>query len=219
MREKCVRVLAAALMTGAIGFALAMPALFDATHDVGRSLTAPPSFLQRSVHLVASAPPRPAGAARPVATQPVRRVVHVTVVPASSRRSGLARPSRPGPKPKPKPTPTPTPKPKPTPTPTPTPAPAATADTRGLADNTPAAPVSPPAASQPADTGKGKGKGHDRHNENGKGSEPDQPPVPATPPTPQPAEESQQPDGGNGNGNGHGNGKDKGKGNDEGHDE
>jgi len=51
MREKCARVLVAALMTGAIGFALAMPAIFGTTHNAGRSVTAPPSSLQRSVHL------------------------------------------------------------------------------------------------------------------------------------------------------------------------
>src|SRR6476620_10575738 len=55
MRETCARVLAAALMTGAIGFALAMPAVFGTAHNAIRSLTAPPSSLQRSVHVVASA--------------------------------------------------------------------------------------------------------------------------------------------------------------------
>ena len=64
MRETCARVLAAALMTGAIGFALAMPAIFATAHDAGRSLTAPPSFLQRSVHVVASAPSRSARGGR-----------------------------------------------------------------------------------------------------------------------------------------------------------
>jgi hypothetical protein len=64
MREKCARVLAAALMTGAIGFTLAMPALFGTARDAVRSLTAPPSSLQRSVNLVASAPSRPVPAGR-----------------------------------------------------------------------------------------------------------------------------------------------------------
>ncbi|MDX6435192.1 MAG: hypothetical protein QOK34_26, partial [Gaiellaceae bacterium] len=53
MREKCARVLAAALMTGAIGFALAMPAFFGSPNEVSRLLTAPPSSLQGSVRAVA----------------------------------------------------------------------------------------------------------------------------------------------------------------------
>src|SRR5258705_238885 len=72
MRETCARVLAAALMTGAIGFALAMPAIFETAHNAGQSLTAPPSFLQRSVHVVASAPPRSARPGRLEGTQPIQ---------------------------------------------------------------------------------------------------------------------------------------------------
>src|SRR6476646_8880772 len=71
MRETCARVLAAALMTGAIGFALAMPAIFATAHDAGWSLTAPPSFLQRSVHVVASAPSRAARGGRLDETQAI----------------------------------------------------------------------------------------------------------------------------------------------------
>ena len=61
MRETCARVLAAALMTGAIAFAVGMPALFGTAHDRGRSLLAPPSSLQRSVRAPALPAPRPGG--------------------------------------------------------------------------------------------------------------------------------------------------------------
>ena len=64
MRETGARVLAAALMTGAIGFALAMPALLGTAHDAARVLTSPPSSLQRSVHVVTSALPHPVHAGR-----------------------------------------------------------------------------------------------------------------------------------------------------------
>ena len=113
MRETCARVLAAALMTGAIGFALAMPAFFATAHDAGRSLTAPPSFLQRSVHVVASAPSRSARGGRLEETQTIRPAA--LRVPASHwPRSGTRVAARqrqacrhPAPKPAPKPTPAP----------------------------------------------------------------------------------------------------------------
>ena len=189
MRETCARVLAAALMTGAIGFALAMPAFFGTTHDAVRSLTAPPSSLLRSVDLVASAPSRPAPL---VDTQPFGRAVYGPAVPAASPHSTPTRPSKPGPKP------------------TPTPAP--TAGTRELASDTPAAPVTPPAPNQPATSGKGKGKGHAKPKEKGKPQPEPPPPVPAT--TPSPPEESPQPDSekDHGHDNGKGNDKDKDKG-------
>src|SRR5439155_23904773 len=53
MRETCARVLAAALMTGAVAAALATPALFDGPGDRGLELTAPPSSHRRSVHVPA----------------------------------------------------------------------------------------------------------------------------------------------------------------------
>jgi hypothetical protein len=210
MREKCARVLAAALMTGAIGFALAMPAIFETAHNAARSLTAPPSFLQRSVHVVASAPSRSARAGRLEGTQPIRPA---GLLPAtrsgstpngstleSSRHSSRAGRSERNPKPVPKPTP----------------APAAPASgTRELADTTPASAVSPPAPSQPAASPGGKGKGkkkakqhHDKSN--GKPAEAPQPPVAAT--TPQPANESPETE----SEKDHGNGKDKDKDKDKG---
>jgi hypothetical protein len=73
MRETCARVLAAALMTGAIAFALGAPALFESPRDESRALTAPPSSLQRSVRVPApSAPARPVRAERLVAALSVR---------------------------------------------------------------------------------------------------------------------------------------------------
>jgi hypothetical protein len=202
MREKWARVLAAALMTGAIGFALAMPAFFGSSPDVSRSLTAPPSSLQRSVHMLASAPSRPAGAEPTVRVAVVRSHSAHTVIPAStpsSRHSTSAGRSKPDTKPAPAP------------------------DGRQLANDTPPAAVSP-APSQPAQSagdgpgkgkGKGKGKGHDKEKNRGKAPEAGQPPVPAT--TPPPAEESQTP--GGEKDHGHGNGNGQGKGHDKGHDE
>jgi hypothetical protein len=215
MREKCARVLAAALMTGAIGFALAMPAFFGTATDVDRSLTAPPSFLQRSVQVVASAPSRSARSGRLEGTQPIRPAGFLAVsrsrstrtgsTSASSRHSSTVGRSKPDPKP--------------TPAPVPTPAP----DTRELADTTPAATVSPPAPSQPAASTGGKAKGkksgkeHDRNK--GKSTEASQPPVAAT--TPQPANESPASEGEKDHGNDKGKekGKEKEKGDDKGRDE
>jgi hypothetical protein len=92
MRETCARVLAAALMTGAIAFALGAPALFESPRDGTWRLTAPPSSLQRSVRVPAlPAPERPARAerlaaasqqvrspaARPRVVRTTRHVVHV----------------------------------------------------------------------------------------------------------------------------------------------
>jgi hypothetical protein len=210
MREKCARVLAAALMTGAIGFALAMPAFFGTAHDASRSLTAPPSFLQRSVHVVASAPSRSARAGRLEETHRIRPADFLSVVRSAStrngsnRRSSTAGRSKIDPKPAPKPT-TPAPA-----APTPTP------DTRGLATNTPPAAVAPAAPTQPAQSaggnGKGRGKGHDKNK--GKATETSQPAAPVA--TPQPANEPSATDGEKDHG--HDNGKDKGRNDDKGHD-
>src|SRR6266516_3686374 len=134
MREKCARVLAAALMTGAIGFTLAMPALFATAHDAIRSLTAPPSSLQRSVQLVASAsshPSHPVHAGRLEDRGSIVRAVPVAVAPASGRGSSPTRQPRPAPKPAPEPTPPPV------------------TDTRILANDTSADLVSLPTPSPP----------------------------------------------------------------------
>jgi hypothetical protein len=55
MRETCARVLAAALMTGAIATVVGMSALFDTPREPVRPISAPPSSLQRSVRIQAAA--------------------------------------------------------------------------------------------------------------------------------------------------------------------
>jgi hypothetical protein len=206
MREKCARVLAAALMTGAIGFALAMPAIFGTAHNAGRLLTAPPSSLQRSVHVVASAPLRSARGGRLEETQPIRPAGLVQAgrsgsplngsTPAFSRHSTRAGRSERSPKPAPKPTPAST--------------------TRELASTTTSAAVTSPAPSQPAATpdSKGKGKKSKRHDNKGKPKDVSQPPVAAT--TPEPANASPVTEGGKDHGDDKG--KNKGKSDDKGHD-
>jgi hypothetical protein len=73
MRETCARVLAAALMTGAIATALGLPAAFDSALEPGHGLTAPPSSLQHTVHVPAvTAWERPPRAERLVAALSIR---------------------------------------------------------------------------------------------------------------------------------------------------
>jgi hypothetical protein len=218
MREQCARVLAAALMTGAIGFALAMPAILETAHKAaGRSLTAPPSSLQRSVHVVASAPSLSARFGRLEGRQPIQPAGFLPAsrsgstrnasTPASSRHSSRAGRSERAPKPAP-------------PKPTPAPAPA----TRELADTTPAPPASPPAPSQPAaspgGTDKGKKKAKQHAKSKGKPTQPTQPPQPPQPPvaatTPQPANESPATEGEQDHGKDKDKDKDKGKSDDKG---
>jgi hypothetical protein len=213
MRETCARVLAAALMTGAIGFALAMPAIFETAHKAAeRSLTAPPSSLQRSVHVVAPAPSLSARDGRLEGTQPIQPASFLPAsrsgsarngnIPASGRHSSRVDRSERAPKPAPKPTPAPAPA------------------TRELADTTPTAAASPPAPSQPAaspdGTGKGKKKAKQHAKSKGKPTQPPQPPVAAT--TPQPANEPPASEGEKDHGNGNDKDKDKGKGDDKGRD-
>ena len=71
MRETCARVLAAALMTGAVAFVVAMPALFGPEPDVTRPLTAPPSSLRRSVHVTALEAPADRAVERPSGAQTI----------------------------------------------------------------------------------------------------------------------------------------------------
>jgi len=199
MRETCARVLAAALMTGAIGFALAMPAVFGTAHDAVRSLTSPPSSLERSVHVVASALPR---AVRPRRLEPahsITRAVPAAGVPAFS----------------PHPSSTSVPKPAAQPTPQPTPQPVPPTETRALASDTSAAPAAPPAAGKM--TGgerKGKSKGRDKSKKSGTPAASESQPVPAAPPPP-PAAELPSSDGKDDHG--HEGNKGKGGGNDKGH--
>jgi hypothetical protein len=202
MRATCARVLVAALMTGAIGFALAMPAVFGTAHDAVRSLTAPPSLLRGSVPLVGAASARPTRAGRLEGTRSFSPAVPVAVVTTSGDHSSPTRAPR---------------SPRPAPSPAPQPAPAT--DTRTLAGDTAAPPVEQPAPSQPATvSGKRRGKGHDK--EKSKPAEPAPAPQPLTSPTPAPPAESPPPDNekdhghdnGNSNGNSNSNGNGKGKG-------
>jgi hypothetical protein len=201
MRETCARVLAAALMTGAIGFALAMPAIFATAHDAGRPLTTPPSFLQRSVHVVASAPSRSARSGRLEETQPIRPASLQAAgrAPAPSSRSTKAGVPQRAPKPAPKPTPV-----------SPTP-PARELASTAVSSSTPSQP-----ATTPDSKGRGKKKGKQHDKSKGKPAEVSQPPVATTTPEPAsepPATEAEE-DHGNGNdhGKGNGNGKSDGKG-------
>ena len=208
MRETCARVLAAALMTGAIGFALAMPAIFETARKAGRSLTTPPSFLQRSVHVVASAPSGSARGGRLEGTQPVQPASLTAAAasgstpngstPAYGRHSLRAGRSGAGPKRAPKPAPKPEPKPIPA------------VPARELASTTPTAVVSPPAPPQAPADHKGKGKkGKQRVKSKGKPPNVSQSPVAA--PTPQPANASPTTEGETDHGNNKGEDKDKGK--------
>jgi hypothetical protein len=195
MRVKCARVLAAALMTGAIGFALAMPAFFGTPNDVSRLLTAPPSSLQRSVRAVAplattsstEAAERLVGR-RSVTTAARLAVIRFNLGAGPAGRPGSLRPSSLARQPKPKPTPKPGPTPATTPAPTPAPAPAQAPDTRQLAASPPPAPATAPTPAPTVNTGKAKargkgiGRGHPGHG-NAKGHDqvpPGQQPAPTT---------------------------------------
>lgn len=189
MRETCARALAAALMTAAMAFVLAVPAVFEPTHDTGRRLTAPPSSAGRSVRVPAlQAAARPERAERRALTRRIRLpVVHPNAVPGHARITRPASRTAGGGRSAP-PTATPQPVPRP--------------ETRELTSTTPESTAEPPAPAPgsvmpvstdtpPADTHPGKGKalakGHDKaaapaHAETA-------PPEPAdAPPAPAPAE-------------------------------
>jgi len=212
MRETCARVLAAALMTGAIASVVAMSALLNTPRDDGYALTTPPSSLQRSVRVPAlAAPPRPVRAERLVTALSVQTPVArpVVVKPATTR--GAVR----SPRSNPKPVPT---------------GPAAPEQpeppTRELAATTPPPEVQPAAQapSPQASTGSKPSKGKGKSKGSGKGKDKDQgsdagqtapaaAPVQAAPPpasdtAPQDQAEPAQD---HGHGNGQGNGHDKGK--------
>jgi type IV secretory pathway VirB10-like protein len=74
MRETCARVLAAALMTGAIAGTVGMSALFGPTSEADRPITAPPSSLQRFVRaeVLRGAPAHRAKVERRVVTHSLR---------------------------------------------------------------------------------------------------------------------------------------------------
>lgn len=207
MRQTCARVLAAALMTGAIATAMGLPSLFESGGDPGRGLTAPPSSLQRSVRSPAPfAPARPASALQRPALSGERsaRVRLGPSRPAVSAPRSTTRPAGAGQSPLPVPAPKPEPMPEPT---QPAPAPEPEPETRELASTstTPAAPAPAPAPEPERGKKKPKGNGHGNGKVKTKAA-PEAPPAEGQPPaaTPEPADEPE--------GNEHGNGKDNGKG-------
>ncbi len=205
MRETGARVLAAALMTGAIGFALAMPALFGTSaRDAVRTLTSPPSSLQRSVHVVASALPRPVHAGRQL--EPARTIARG--VPAAAGTAFGRHPNSTGDR-------TSILKPAPQPAPRPTPQPVPADDARALASDASAAPTTQSSATQTAGGNrKRKDKGRDKRKAKRQPPASESQPAAAAPPPP--AAEPSKSDGQKDHGQDHN--KVTG-GNDKGHDE
>jgi hypothetical protein len=179
MRETCVRVLAGALMTGAIATVVAMSALLGAPGEAGPPLAAPPSSLQRSVPVVALPRPeqgprlQPRMASRPVAARPRPVVLARSLVVIRRHRS--AEPPRRLATAKPKPTSTPAPRPSPAQAPALAPTPAQPVQQAQLAPATVTpAPAAPAAAApvQPDENqqhgnghGNGHAYGHDKHDD------------------------------------------------------
>ena len=225
MRETCARALAAALMTGAIAFAVGMPALFGTPGDLGHSLLAPPSSLQRTVRAPSfSSAPGPSAIERARSTSSVSR--HGNLDASAQDRLLFADPNAhgrraaaPG-----------KPRPKPIPKPQPAPSPAPQSGTRELASTSalPPAATEPPAVARVAERPaphphpngpKGKAKGHDRGNGNvPRPTDTAQPSSVAAPPTAAATSTScepdsggqAEPDNGHGQGNGNGGGNDNG---------
>ncbi len=195
----CARVLAAALMAGAIGAALAFPVRFGPGGEQHRALTAPPSSQLRTLHVPAWPAPRHHAALvvthHAVWNAPRAEPSLVAARPVSSPRSHQPR-RRP-------------------PTTVTQPQPPATV-TRQLAAAPPAAaPVAAPAPAPaaPVRHGHGHAYGHDKHHGKPDPAAPAPAVAPAaTPPAAEPAD-TQPPDSGAGpgpdHGNGHANGHDK----------
>jgi hypothetical protein len=160
MRETCARVLAAALMTGAIATVVGMSALFGTPTEAGRPIAAPPSAPQRSVRIeVTPAPHRKRveriNTARPVSA-PARPVVvarRVTIVRKQRSRPSHRNLASTQPKPL-----------------APAPAPAPAAPAQSTVAPTPAveptAPAVPPATEQD-DGNNGNAYGHDKEHKQG----------------------------------------------------
>jgi hypothetical protein len=100
MRESCARVLAAALMTGAIAGVVGMAALVRTPTEAGPPISAPRSSLQRSVRLAAEPAPRPH---RHTVRLVTRHTIHVQARPSVvrprlavvRRHAAVRRPARP----------------------------------------------------------------------------------------------------------------------------
>src|SRR5580765_8830413 len=118
MRGTCARVLAAALMTGAIAGVVGMAAYLGAPSQDGRPIAVPPSSLQRTVRLTARPVPKPrTSSARLVTTHTTRIQAQPVVIsrslvvvrrhrsrrPAASRELAATTPAVPAPAPAPPP--------------------------------------------------------------------------------------------------------------------
>jgi hypothetical protein len=158
MRETCARVLAVALMTGAIATVVGTAALVRTPNEAGGPISAPPWALQRSVRLLAQPAPRRhrivarlvttrtiKARARPEPVQPSLAVVRRRPARQPVRRRELAAT---------------------TPAPTPTPAPAPVSEPAAAPEEPAAAPPAAPSAEtdqlEGEDEGHGPGHGHDR---------------------------------------------------------
>ena len=175
MRETCARVLAAALMTGAIATVVAMSALSGATGEAGRPFAAPPSSLKRSVPVVAQATAPRSATARPA------RSVSPRPQPVLAARSLVVRHWRPRPqrqfaaaKPKARPKPAPAHPPATAPSPAPTPELAPPTVQAAQIVEPPQAPAPVEDQGQQAtsddsrgdrDNGRGHAYGHDKHDD------------------------------------------------------
>src|SRR5262245_48273776 len=100
MRATCARVLAAALLTGAIATVVWMSALVGTPNEAGRPIAAPPSSQQRTVRLTAQGPPRRHAAERlvthntiPAVTRPAAAASSLAVV-VDKRRPRRQAPGR-----------------------------------------------------------------------------------------------------------------------------
>ena len=156
MRETCARVLAAALLTGAIATVVAMAAHLNGPSEAGMRLSVPPSSLQRTVPLTA----RPLAGHRSAAKLVTTHTSHVRPQPEVIQRSLVVVHPRHAHRPTPSPhrqltenVPPPVPT-APTPTPTPTPAP--------VPEPAPVVEAPAPAPSQDQQGEQGQAQGHGR---------------------------------------------------------
>src|SRR5215831_5335180 len=164
MRETCARVLAAALLAGAIATAVGMSALVDTPRETIRPIAAPPSTVQRSVRLTAHIAPRHrARAARLVTAHTSYRaprsavlahrliVVRTHRAPARPHRRQLAS--------------APAPAAAPAPAPAPGPAPASQSAPAQAAPPADPAPAVPDTSPGPGNHGRGHAYGHDKQDD------------------------------------------------------
>lgn len=168
----CARVLAAALMVGAIATALAVPGHYGRDAQLPRAVSAPPTTRLRTIRLPQRRPP----AASPALARRRRAPGSASFAELASLSTlGATQaaprptptpvpPPAPAPRPVPPPRPVPAPVPAPQPTPAPSPAPSAPAaqpPPRELAGEPTPAPTPTPAPPPPGDGKDSHGRGHD----------------------------------------------------------